>query len=220
MSKFVDFCSDAAPWATVGVYLAPFPTVEQIRRDKTVGSLPMLPYSSMAASSFIWTVYGFLKKEPKLWSCCLVGITLASYYLVHFIRHSPKRSPTLPGSVNQHLACVVVSIVAALYILKQYPAPTEIIGMGGVMLSIAMFASPLSALKHVIRAKSAKSIPLPFTIASIINCLLWTITGLFQMDDPNLYVPNILGLSFSLTQVFLKLIYGDGEKAHADALPM
>jgi hypothetical protein len=40
------------------------------------------------------------------------------------------------------------------------------------------------------------------------------------MDDPNLYIPNILGLSFSLTQVFLKLIYGDGEKAHVDALPM
>ena len=63
----VDICTLLAPYATVFVYAAPFPVIQQIRREKNVGHLPLLPYSSMAASSFIWTVYGFLKSEPKVW---------------------------------------------------------------------------------------------------------------------------------------------------------
>lgn len=216
MPKFVDVCSELAPYACCVVYMAPLPTVQQIRREKTVGSLPLLPYSSMAASSFIWTVYGYLKEEPRLWSCCLVGVTLASYYLLNYIPHSPKSSPTLPGSVAQHLQFIMFTIVASLYVMKWYPAPDELIGLGGVLLSIAMFASPLSALKTVIQNKSAKSIPLPFTLASIFNCFLWSVTGIFQMKDACVWIPNVLGLACSLLQAFLKVLYGDGLKPHVE----
>lgn len=216
MLDFVDACTELAPYACCVVYMAPIPTVQQIRRDKAVGSLPLLPYSSMAASAFIWTVYGFLKNEPKLWSCCSVGVLLASYYLMNFIPNSPKAAPTLPGSVSQHLQFILFTVLGSLYILKWYPAPDELIGFAGVMLSIAMFASPLSALKHVIQSKSAKSIPLPFTLASILNCFLWSVTGIFKMADACVYIPNVLGLAFSLVQIFLKLIYGDGHKEHVD----
>jgi hypothetical protein len=45
----------------------------------------------------------------------------------------------------------------------------------------------------------------------LINCLAWSVAGLFRYNDANVYVPNLLGLAFSLTQVFLKLLYsGDG----------
>ena len=71
MSEIVEILTFLAPYATVMVYAAPFPLIQQIKREKNVGSLPLLPYSSMAASSFIWTVYGFLKREAKVWSCCL-----------------------------------------------------------------------------------------------------------------------------------------------------
>ena len=216
MTSLVEFATMLAPYATVVVYAAPLPTSFQIRREKTVGSLPLLPYSSMAASAFIWTVYGFLKQEPKLWGCCLVGVALGSYYFVNFITYSPKAAATLPGSVSQHLQGVMFTILATLYVMKWYPAPDELIGLGGVLLSIALFASPLSSLKHVIQTKSAKSIPLPFTIASILNCYLWSVAGLYQMHDANLYVPNLLGLSFALTQLLLKLHYGDGGKEHID----
>ena len=209
MSRFVDICADLAPYATVVVYAAPFPTVQQIRRDKAVGSLPLLPYSSMAASAFIWTVYGFLKREPKVWSCCLVGVALGLYYVSNFIAHSPKEH-------SHHLHGVVLTVLTSIYVTKWHPAPDELIGLGAVLLSIAMFASPLSALKHVITSKSAKSIPLPFTLASLLNCYLWSVAGLFKMQDANLYVPNLLGLAFSLAQASLKLYYGDGPKEHED----
>jgi solute carrier family 50 (sugar transporter) len=80
----------------------------------------------------------------------------------------------------------------------------------GVLLCMVMFGSPLATLKTVILTKSARSIPLPFTVASTINCFLWSVAGLFKLKDFNVYFPNLVGLTFSLVQVALKLKYGDG----------
>lgn len=74
---------------------------------------------------------------------------------------------------------------------------------------IILFASPLSAVKNVIATKSAASIPLPFTIASTINCSLWSVVGVLLMNDFNIYFPSIMGLLCALAQLFLKGLYGD-----------
>ena len=218
---FVDLCTNMAPFAAVFVFMAPFPTIKKVREGKTVGTLPLLPYSSMAASAFIWTAYGILRGEPKIWSSNVIGLFLGLYYMFYFIQHSPKAAPTLPGSVRQHTVSVIIVFAATLMVaLSPVMNPAALIGPFGLALTIGMFASPLSALKTVVQTKSAASIPLPFTIASLVNCLAWSVAGLFRMKDFNVYFPNLLGLSFSLAQVALKLTYGDGIKGHAAQLPM
>ena len=215
---FVDLCTNAAPFAAIFVFMAPFPTVKKIRQDKTVGTLPLLPYSSMVASAFLWSTYGILKGEPKVWSSNLIGLCMGLYYMMSFIRNSPKAAPSLPGSVRLH-AVSVLSIIAATLLVAMSPIsnPSALIGPCGVLLTIGMFASPLSALKTVVQTKSAASIPLPFTLASLANCLMWSVAGLFRMHDANIYVPNLLGLSFSVAQAALKLVYGNGVKARSTA---
>lgn len=47
-----------APIASVGLYLAPLPTIQQVTNSGTVGSLPLLPYTTMAANAWMWTTYG------------------------------------------------------------------------------------------------------------------------------------------------------------------
>lgn len=73
-----------------------------------------------------------------------------------------------------------------------------------------MFGSPLAALRTVLQTKSAKSIPLPFTLATVLNCFLWSVFGVMELNDKNVFVPNLLGLGLGLWQVILKIIYGDG----------
>ena len=212
----MDICASLAPYASLVLFLAPFPTIQQIRRDKGVGTLPLLPYTFLTASAFIWSVYGLLKKEAKVWSANAVGLVLGVYYMTSFISFCPKASPTLPGSVKQHLQGLGALIVATLLVaFSPLKSSANVVGLAAVMLTIGMFASPLSALKVVLQTKSAKSIPLPFTLASMVNCFLWSVTGIFQMKDPNIIVPNVLGLAFSLAQAGLKLLYGN-----APELPM
>ena len=208
-ASFVNACGSLAPFAAIVVFMAPIPTIQQVRRERSVGSLPLLPYSSMVSSAFLWVVYGVLKQESSIWSANAVGLVLGSFYFLEFTKYAPKAAPTLPGAVMTHIQGIL-AIVMATALLSMLPTGVNMIGTAGVVFCIAMFASPLAALKVVLQTKSAKSIPLPFTLASLINCGLWSVAGLWGMKDVNVYVPNLLGLLFSIVQLSLKLLYGDG----------
>lgn len=218
-TMLVDLCTNLAPMAAIFVFMAPMPTIGKIRQSGSVGALPLLPYSSMVGSTFLWTVYGLLVGEFKVWSPNFVGLVLGAYYMTCFMKYAPKSAPTLPGSLRQHQTGVIAVMGATLLLAATLAQPAAYIGPCGVTLTIAMFASPLSALRTVLQTKSAASIPLPFTLASLANCLFWSVAGLFKMKDANIYVPNLLGLTFSLVQAGLKLAYGDGPYGEATKLP-
>ena len=168
-----------------------------------------MPYSSMIASAAVWTSYGLLKSNAKIWSPNGIGLVLSLYYFLQFVRFAPSRSPTLPGSITQHIQGISTIALATLVTSTLVPDGARWIGLAGVALCIFMFAAPLSALKTVIQQRSAKSIPLPFALMSAINCFLWSVSGWFDLKDVNIYVPNLLGLTFSLAQIALKIVYGD-----------
>lgn len=158
--------------------------------------------------------YGLLKSEPKVWSCNSFSTILGIYYLASFAKHSPKASPTLPGSIAMHFKAAVGTILATLAVAVGMPKvkAANILGSAGVAICIALFASPLAALKTVFKTKSAEAIPLPFAIAATVNCVLWFIVGWIDMKDVNIWLPNGLGLLAGLFQIALKLFYGDGDK--------
>lgn len=160
-----------------------------------------------------------LKNEPKLTSSQSVGFLLGLYYVASFVRHSPESSPTLPGSVDQHLkGCLAIwfatTIAAAVLPLD---AAVAFVGAGGVIMNLFLFGSPLSVLKSVLRTKSAASIPLPYTLATIATCGLWLIYGAIAMKDAAVYLPTALGLVFGLAQLALKAAYGSGPAKAAAA---
>lgn len=94
------------------------------------------------------------------------------------------------------------------------------VGNLGIFLCVVMFASPLAAVKVVLQTKSADAIPLPFTLASVVNCIFWSVSGLFDLHDYAIYVPNLLGLAFSLVQLLLKIIYGSTGRRWSGMVPL
>ena len=215
-SFFVQVCGNLAPIAGIVCFWAPIPTIRQIRTDQSVGSLPLLPYSSMIANCFLWIVYGVLRNETKIWFTNSVGLVLASIYFIIFTKYSPLKSPTLPGSIRQHRHAIVVVVFVTLAFVTMSnnttgdSDPAGMIGNIAVLFCIAMFGSPLAALKTVLVTKSADSIPLPFTIATCVNCFCWFVLGWYDLQDFNIYFPNLLGLVFGITQVGLKLVFSNG----------
>eukprot|EP00970_Alexandrium_tamarense_P014071 scaffold3855_cov199-Alexandrium_tamarense.AAC.25 len=211
-SSFVlQLCDTLAPFCGVLCFLAPLPTIRQISRDKSVGFLPLLPYSSMLSNSFVWVMYGLLKDAPSVWGSNVFGVILGAYYFVTFAKHCGPMSNNLPGTVGQHLRGA--SLVILFNLVLAFWKKDDIIGKEGVFFCIILFASPLAALKQVIVSQSAASIPLPFTVACFINCFLWSIVGVFKMSDFNIYFPNLLGLSCSVVQLSLKAVYGNKTKS-------
>jgi solute carrier family 50 protein (sugar transporter) len=166
----------------------------------------------MAANAFIWTCYGLLLNESKIWIANGVGFLLSLYYCARFIKFAPKAAPTLPGTVSQHVRFATALIAAtAMMSLSPLRSKTKIIGLSGVVVCSALFMSPLAALKTVLDTKSAKSIPLPLSLATIANGLLWTTVGALELHDANVVIPSALGLASGIAQLVLKLIYGNSK---------
>jgi len=210
-SLFVRLCGILAPIASIIVCLSPFPTIQRIIRDRSVGSLPLLPYSTMIVNGVLWFSYGLLKSNPSVWSCNGLGLVFGTYYFVNYVKFSPTASPLLPGTVKQHVQ-IVGGFIAATLLLILSPVPKDpapLIGGVGCIIVIVLFGSPLVVLRQVILTKDASAIPLPFTVATTVNCFLWTVFGVWEMNDVNIYLPNGLGLALCLAQVSLKVHFSN-----------
>jgi len=209
---WVSLCGKMAPIASIVVFTAPLPTMRRIQRDRSVGALPMLPYSSMIVACALWISYGVLKSEPKVYRTNSIGMVFSSCYFLFFRKYCPRSANGLPGTVPQHIRGIIliVSLTIMIHVTMAKDKAAELIGKTGVVFCVLLFASPLAALKNVLLTKSAKSIPLPFTIATVINCGLWSVFGLLEKHDFNIYAPNLLGLAFGIAQLALIGIYGDG----------
>jgi solute carrier family 50 protein (sugar transporter) len=153
-------------------------------------------------------MYGLLKNLPSVYMSNMMGVILGIYYFRTYATYSKGMSGS--HQVRMHFrgaSCIVLLNLFLAQTLEKSMA-ADIIGKEGVLYCIILFASPLSALKHVLESKSAQSIPLPFTVACFINCFCWSVTGWFLMKDFNIYFPNLLGLSCSCVQLGLKAWYG------------
>jgi hypothetical protein len=62
-SFLVQTAGNLAPLASAVVFMAPMPTIRQLCQTKTIGNLPLLPYSSMVASTLVWVTYGENNKK-------------------------------------------------------------------------------------------------------------------------------------------------------------
>lgn len=209
----ISVCYTVAPYTGILCSLAPFPTIRQIAREKTTGVMPLLPYSSMVSNSFLWLMYGSLKNLKSVFWTNSVGFLLGTYYFFMFSTYCGSTSD-LPGTVEQHLKATISIILLNVLLVLSLPKTRakDVIGKEGMISFIVLFASPLTTLKHVIVSKSATSIPLPFTIASVVNCLLWSVVGIFQMHDFYIAFPSVMGLCCAVAQLLLIAMYYDRVK--------
>jgi len=58
LSDWISLCGYFATLSSILVNLSLIPIILQIKRNKSVGSMPLLPFSIMAVSSFAWLLYG------------------------------------------------------------------------------------------------------------------------------------------------------------------
>jgi len=209
---WLSLCAKLAPASSLVLIMAPLPTMQKIAQDNTVGDLPLLPYSSMFVNTFIWTTYGFLLHDPRLWIPNVLGVALGLYYFSQFSKFCSKNASGLPGTVSHHLQ--IARLLVLFTFLAAYFMPREIalsfVGMEGIIISIILLASPLSSIKAVMESKSAESIPITFTLACLANTVLWFVLGFFDMHDAIIYGPNIIGILSSIMQLLLKVIYTAG----------
>jgi len=191
-------------------FFSPVPVVKKMNDDGDTGKLPLLPYSAMATSGFLWTYYGMLLGESAIWAPNVPAFVMGSLFTAAFYKNCPSNADWLPGTKNMHLAGIAANIIGITAVAQSFPAAeaANIIGTYGCAVVVVMFSGPLVAIKEVIATKSTASLPFAMTLATIANCVLWTTYGWACLDNWQIWGPNALGLASGLVQLGLFAKYG------------
>jgi len=200
------------------LFFAPMQAMAEIRSKADTGRMPLLPYSAMCTNGFIWCTYGALLDNPAIWLPNVPAFILGAAYTAVFVQNCPKEANWLPSTTGVHIAGIGAHLVAipALVAMLDTQQAATVIGGYGVGVCIVMFSGPLSSIKDVIKDKSTASIPFAFTVATIVNCTLWTFYGTVINLDSYIWLPNTLGLASGLAQMALFAKYGFGKPKAAD----
>jgi solute carrier family 50 protein (sugar transporter) len=190
--------------------MAPITAMRQISDEKSTGKLPLLPYSCMYLCASVWSVYGFLAHNPGIWMANVPGVFTGLFYFQLFCRYCPKDADWLPGKQIHHKVGIAASTVylGAVSTLLSNEMALWVVGITGNVICIALFASPLAALKTVLKQKSTRSLPFAFGLIGFINCGLWVVYGLAVLHDPFVWFPNLLGFLASAVQMALFARFG------------
>lgn len=112
---------------------------------------------------------------------------------------------------------MLLMVIVMIICLCKPTTAQRYIGWLGVTIVIIMFSGPLAAIQSIIRDRSTASLPFSFTVASFINCLMWSGYGLAVIDDINVYGPNLAGLLATLVQLSLFCVFPRAHKGKLGA---
>jgi len=203
---------------TVGFLLSPSPTCLQIVRAKSTGQFSPVPNIVGAFNCSLWVYYCAVTMAgstenllPNLLVNAL-GASLFVSYTIVFILYSNTRRIVIS---HVSLTVVLFGLLVMLFELivphldldfhwggDSVPLKSSICGMVTDVLNVALYASPLVVMKTVIRTRSVKYMPLPFSVATFVVSATWTVQGLL-IGNITVLLPNVLGMALGVAQLLL-----------------
>ncbi|EZA48619.1 Sugar transporter SWEET1, partial [Ooceraea biroi] len=173
-------------------------------RNGTTGDSSGLAFVTCFMSCSLWLIYGGLIKDLFIVSVNIFGTVLQICYVLIYILYSVKKSTT----IKQFVAADFFVLLMYLYSIYQEDKTlaAKHVGFLSCSLTVLFFASPLILLTHVIRVKSADSLPFPVIVASMVVSCQWFAYGCL-LGDQFIQIPNFMGCVLSAFQLSLFLIY-------------
>ncbi|KVH98976.1 SWEET sugar transporter [Cynara cardunculus var. scolymus] len=188
------------------VYLAPAPTFYRIVNQRSTEGFQSLPYVVALFSSMIWIYYATLKTDATLLiTINTVGCVIETLYIAIYIAYAPKN---LVVSLN-FVGFWVIAL--STHYLAEGPTRAEILGWICLVISVSVYAAPLSIMRKVIQTKSVEFMPFGLSFFLVLSAIMWFFYGLLQKD---IYIalPNIIGFILGVLQIVLYLVYKNSGK--------
>lgn len=182
-------------------------TVLNILRDGSVGNLSIIPFLCLYVNSILWASYGLLRGLKPVYIPNSIAIPVSIFCLYVYQKYSPK-------SVINYLTLAFFSSILTCILYNSQMV--EELGTLSCVLSIALSASPLSVVRVVIKEKSTASLPFFTSLFIWVASALWTVYGLFIVQDYIIIVPNAISVVLSSVQLFLFTIYGFHTSSKSD----
>ncbi|MCL7044145.1 hypothetical protein MKW94_002652 [Papaver nudicaule] len=194
------------------LYAAPIITFRRVIEKKSTGEFSVIPYVSALLNCILYTWYGSPLvsrgwENLPLVTINGVGIALElSFISIYFWYASPKGRKLVTLIMAPLMFAMLVVICCLTFELEDRLIRKAIVGSIGLVVSIAMYGSPLVAVERVIRTKSVEYMPFNLSLFSFLTSSSWLVYGLLG-NDVLLASPNFLGVPLGILQLVVYCIY-------------
>ncbi|XP_024963277.1 bidirectional sugar transporter SWEET16-like [Cynara cardunculus var. scolymus] len=190
------------------MFASPIGTFKRVIKIKSTEDYKGIPYITTLLSTSLWTFYGLMKPGGLLVvTVNAIGSGLQLIYVVLFLTYAPKRkrmqSLKLVAVLNIGFFGGVVAVTLGAFHGNERLLISGIICAG---LTIGMYASPLSAMRTVIKTESVEYMPFFLSFFQFLNGGVWAAYSLL-VKDIFIGVPNGIGFVLGSFQLILYARY-------------
>jgi solute carrier family 50 protein (sugar transporter) len=199
MPLLLDFASTLGTISSIAVFASPLTHPPPP---------PPLTLFATLANCIVWSAYGSLANSTPISVTNVLGFALT---FLAIMRNLPNMSSDT--KVKGLIAEGGVLIGAVGFAVGVMPGDMTALGFICSSMSVAMFASPLAAVRRVIRSRSTEGMSFAFAVTSVVCTASWVVVGL-GARDAFIWVPNGLALLLSLIQLILFYAYPNGPRRY------
>ncbi|KAJ1494508.1 hypothetical protein T484DRAFT_1609185 [Baffinella frigidus] len=148
--------------------LIPMRDVLQCRRNKSLGQINPDVFPLLFINAVGWTIYAACTQDAYLFSSVFTNVIFGIFYVLTAYQ-------LVESDAARRRIEVVMLTMLGLWSALGFAAPqipdealrNNLVGSTATITSLILFASPLSTMATVVRAKSAASISLPFALMQV-----------------------------------------------------
>ncbi|KAL0925120.1 hypothetical protein M5K25_003429 [Dendrobium thyrsiflorum] len=208
--------------AVLLLFITPILTFKRVIQKRSTGEYSCIPYLLALFNCLNYTWYGlpivsYGWENISVVTVNGVGVLLEFSFIIIYILFSPI-AKTKRKILIQLLTIIIVFLITAFvskFKMHDHETRRRFVGSIGTAASIAMYASPLAALKQVIATKSVEFMPFHLSFFTLLATSLWIAYG-FVSHDYFIAAPNFVGFPLGIIQLVLYGIYRRGKVTKDD----
>jgi solute carrier family 50 protein (sugar transporter) len=209
--------------------LTPVSAVLEARRQKDLGQLDPIPLALLMNAQLGWTIYAVYRKDIYVFFSnsfpFMVGNVLC-LTAIHILERAPQHEKKEETTRIRIESVMLMTMCYWMFVImvtcfaisdENRDSSIMIIGLSADAASLVYYASPLAGIWEIIKTKDSSSLYVPSIVISSLNCLLWTIYGLFGVNQLLLWLPNAIGFAICMIGLILSMIYPKTDKSFGEA---
>jgi len=179
-----------------------FSTLKAARRSGSLGPLNTIPFVMVLGNCGAWIAYGLVVANPYVFWANAPGFLCGLFMFSSSVMlcATQKDRNVLEGLALGFGAILLATAYTTSMVLTTQSARANLCVAVANAFTFAFYASPLSSMGTVFKAKNSASLSLPLLGMSLTNSALWTSYGL-SIADKGLVVPNGAGVLLSVLQL-------------------
>uniref|UniRef100_H3GF12 Sugar transporter SWEET1 n=1 Tax=Phytophthora ramorum TaxID=164328 RepID=H3GF12_PHYRM len=188
-----------------------FPDWNRWRKTRNTGDMSVLPCVLIFMNSYASLYYAYATDDyMPLFATSMLGVVVGILLTYSFYRWAADQREVVRTFLISFVVCVVITLYDFLALRgatgQSHSSVETALGFIMVACTTGMYASPMATIVHVVRTKTATSMPFTMGVVNVLNSFCWGVYGAL-IHNMFLLIPNIIGVTLSLTQMLVTYIY-------------